>query len=514
MGHFQMRGMNFYFDCLRKTFESEKPLAKLLRTDSGYFLYDTGTNKILGCRKEVYQLLYELFTNDFNKAIQDHIAQFGETEFLSSAKDISESIEIEKILQVKKATKFGLSYHFKDFKEILNTSVQGINLEVTCECPLRCGYCIYQDHYQDKRNFSKEEMSLGIAKKSIEFLKAHSTQLDPVMLGFYGGEPLLRFPFIKECVEFARQILVGKELIFNITTNAVLITPEIAEYLLKEGFSILVSLDGPKEIHDRYRLDKNGKGSFDHTLKGLRILAEKHRDIKKGMISINVVYAPPYSEEKINKIDRFLKELNWLPKASVFINYPSNNSIPVIMASEKKFKENKEIGRWSFEKYKQDFEQSGPMVKGQIEKRFATFIQRPVLAEPLDSYSLNGCCLPGQRKSYITTDGSIHICEKISSQCPPIGTIDKGFDFETIRKVYIADYVEKSIGICSGCWGIRLCDVCYIHAFNERGELDLNRKSRHCHSILNALEKSLGDFIAILEKSPEKLDYLYHYDIK
>lgn len=323
----------------------------------------------------------------------------------------------------------------------------------------------------------------------------------------------MRFSFIKDCVEYARNIIKGKELIFNITTNAVLVTPEIAEYLFKEGFSILVSLDGPEEIHDSYRKDKNGKGSFDRTINGLKILAEKYRQIKKGMISINVVYTPPYSEEKIDHINNFFKELEWLPVVNVFTNYHNKNSIPLGMVSNEDLKQNKTVMQWAFDKYKSDFEKSVSMARRQIEKKFASFIQRPVFNEPIDIFQLNGCCLPGQRKSHITTDGTIKICEKISSNSLSIGNVYTEFDFETIEKIYIKDYAEKSIEICSGCWGICLCDICYIQAFNERGELDMNRKNMYCHSNLHSLENSLKNFATLMKENPGKLDYLYQYEI-
>jgi uncharacterized protein len=333
------------------------------------------------------------------------------------------------------------------------------------------------------------------------------------MIGFYGGEPLMRFSFIKDCVDYSRKIIKGKELKFNMTTNAVLVTPEIAEYLFNEGFSILVSLDGPKEIHDRYRIDKNGKGSFDRTINGLKILADKHREIKKGMISVNVVYTPPYSEEKINLINDFIKELTWLPVVNARTNYPSPHSIPIDMVSEEDLKQDKTIMQWAFEKYKTGFENSALMVKGQIEKTFAKFIQRSVLNEPFDSFYFNGCCLPGHRKIHITTDGSIQICEKISTDSPSIGNVYSGFDFDTIEKVYIREYAEKSIEICSGCWGIRFCSVCYIQAFNEKGKFDIDSKNMTCHSNLQSLENSLKNFAALMGENPGKLDYLYQYEI-
>ncbi|MCP5049044.1 MAG: hypothetical protein GY940_17875 [bacterium] len=184
------------------------------------------------------------------------------------------------------------------------------------------------------------------------------------------------------------------------------------------------------------------------------------------------------------------------------------------MVSEEDFKEEKNMMQWAFEKYREGFDRSDSMVRRQIEKRFAKFIKRPVLTEPMDCHSLNGCCLPGKRKNYITTGGDIHICEKMPGNCPPIGHVDTGFDLETIKKVYIDDYAGKSIGYCSGCWAIRICDVCYAHSFNDGGEMDMEKKCKSCRSVLNTLEQSLCNFITLMEENPGKLDYLNQYDIK
>ena len=510
-----MREKKFYLDRLQQAFGKEKPLARMLRTSSGYYVYDTGTNKILECRKEVYDLIQELFVKDVNKAAADFISRWGENEFLAAADEIVEAMDTEKILVVKKATKSGLSDHFKDFKKMLTSSVKAINLEVTQDCTLRCAYCIYQDHFKEKRNYSQKVMGLDVGKKAIELLKAHSSALDTVSIGFYGGEPLMRFPFIKDCVEYAKKLFTGEKIGFNITTNATLITDEVAEYLIKEGFFVMVSLDGPKAFHDKFRKDAKGHGSFDKTLNGLRLLSEKYRETKKGTIALNLVYTPPFSEHKLDTTNNYFKELKWLPKeVPILTHYPVNNSIPAAFAAEADLKEDKYLFDWAVDKYKVDPDKSDSMVKGQIEERFAKFMQRPVLTEPVDSYFLNGCCIPGLRKNYITTNGDIQLCEKMPGNCPAVGNVNTGFDFETIKNIYIDEYVEKSIDTCSRCWGLRLCDVCYVYAFNERGELDMKKKSGHCQTVLNNVEKCLLYFVTLMEENPGKLDYLYQFDIK
>jgi uncharacterized protein len=170
--------------------------------------------------------------------------------------------------------------------------------------------------------------------------------------------------------------------------------------------------------------------------------------------------------------------------------------------------------QWAFEKYRVDLDKSDSMVKGIMGKPFSRLMQRTVYTAPVDSCSLNGCCVPGQRKNFIDVDGHIHICERISTHAPAIGHVDTGFDFETIKKVYIDDYAEKSLKDCSGCWGLRLCDICYYLAFNDEGELDMEKKRKYCGYQLRDLERILGYFISLQEKNPGKLDYLYQYEIQ
>jgi uncharacterized protein len=352
-----------------------------------------------------------------------------------------------------------------------------------------------------------------VAKKAIQYLKVHSSKIDLVGIGFYGGEPLLRFPFIQRCVEYTRQIFADRGVLFNITTNATLITPKIAEYLLENGFSILVSLDGPEIFHDTYRKDKTGNGSYQKTIKGLKILSNKYKEIKKGQISINLVYTPPFSTQKLDTIYEFLDDLCWLPLTNVTTVYPSEGTIPANLISGEDLYQDKNLMQWAFEKYMANYRESTPIVRGIIEQRFAKLMQRPVFSEPVDRSFFNGCCVPGQRKNFITADGMIKVCEKISSQSPEIGNVFNGHDINRIQKTYIEDYAENSIEDCSRCWGSKLCDVCYIAAFNESGVLDLERKRNQCLGSLKSTERLLGCFVDFMKVNPGDYNHLFQYDL-
>jgi uncharacterized protein len=508
-----MENKTYYMNFLRMIFgEGKRPLAKMIFTGAGYFLYDTGTNKILECGKEIFDLINHLYNKDLNNAVAAFTTEYDEPKFLEVAEKIMTAVNTEKILLTKPAGQFGLSEHFHDIEETMNSGIKSITLEVTEQCNLRCGYCLYGNQFSQQRNHGQDHMSIDTAYQAIRFLKERSPGEDSAAVGFYGGEPLLRFPFIKKCVRFAREVMQGKKINFNITTNATLIDEEIADFLIKENFSVLVSIDGPREIHDKYRKDTKGRGSFKTVLSSLELLVEKHKRHGAGSVAINAVYNPPYTVEKLEAIHRFFAGQDWSPDVDVTLQYANYSSLKGLFRRED-LKEEKHLTLWAMDEYKQSFQHSSSMVKEQLEKRFAKFMQRSILSEPMDCYTLNGCCVPGQRKNFVTTDGSLQACEKMFRDCPSIGHVDTGFDGDTIKKVYIDDYAEKSLPTCSRCWALRLCDVCYSHAYNEHGQLDLKQKHRHCYNTLKALEKFLGSFIALLAESPEGLDYLAEYEI-
>jgi len=127
-------------------------------------------------------------------------------------------------------------------------------------------------------------MPFETAKKAIDYyfsLFEESLELNPnrdASIGFYGGEPLLEFDLIKRCIEYTKQNYSRFEPQFNMTTNGTLLTRERADYLMENKVSIAVSLDGPKEEHDRKRVYANGEGTFDDVMRNVSYLISKGYD--------------------------------------------------------------------------------------------------------------------------------------------------------------------------------------------------------------------------------------------
>ena len=162
-----------------------------------------------------------------------------------------------------------------------------------------------------QRSHSNKDMHWETAKKSIDFLREHSVDSTQVNIGFYGGEPLLRFSLIKQIVAYAREKFDGKELAFTITTNGTLLNEEIISYFEKEDVQLMISLDGPKEIHDKNRVFPNGQGSFDTVMENLERLKAIAPDYAKK-VSFSMVMDPINDYDCINQITITTREHHFL----------------------------------------------------------------------------------------------------------------------------------------------------------------------------------------------------------
>jgi len=152
--------------------------------------------------------------------------------------------------------------------------VKAICLHVAHDCNLRCNYCFAgTGAFGGQRGL----MDLGTGKKAIDFLLEASAHRKHCEVDFFGGEPLLNFQVVKALVEYGKSQAAakGKTIKFTLTTNAVLLTEEIQNYLEQEDISVVLSIDGRPEVHDRMRPFANGKGSYDQVALRLKQFAQK-----------------------------------------------------------------------------------------------------------------------------------------------------------------------------------------------------------------------------------------------
>jgi uncharacterized protein len=147
--------------------------------------------------------------------------------------------------------------------------VSDVSLDMSGACNMGCVYC-----FEDAIKSRIGPMSRETAAKALDFAFTKAAASPRLALHFGSGEPLIRFDLLKEIVAQAnaRAASLGKSISYDLTTNATLVTDEIAAFLRDHPFSVRVSCDGPAELHDRFRPMRGGQPSHAAVERGLRIL--------------------------------------------------------------------------------------------------------------------------------------------------------------------------------------------------------------------------------------------------
>ena len=149
-----------------------------------------------------------------------------------------------------------------ELKEKTAGVVKALCLHIAHTCNLNCSYCFAS---QGKYHGERAVMSFEVGKRALDFLVENSGNRRNLEVDFFGGEPLMNFQVVKDLVAYARSIEKekGKNFRFTLTTNGVLIDDDVIEFANRECSNVVLSLDGRKEIHDRYRVDYAGNGSWE-----------------------------------------------------------------------------------------------------------------------------------------------------------------------------------------------------------------------------------------------------------
>lgn len=233
--------------------------------------------------------------------------------------------------------------------------IKAMCLHIAHDCNLRCKYCFASTgDYHEGRML----MSLETGKKAVDFLIEKSGDRKFLEVDFFGGEPTLNFDVVKQIVEYARsrEQEANKKFRFTITTNGVLLTDDMIEFINKEMNNVVLSIDGRKEVNDRLRVRADGSGSYDTILpKFKKLVAARGNDkdwyvrgtytkynldfsndvmhlFEQGFeqISVEPVMADPKMPYAITKADlprifdeyeELMKKITEVRKAGKFINF-------------------------------------------------------------------------------------------------------------------------------------------------------------------------------------------------
>ena len=215
----------------------------------------------------VDEVAYDIIALFENTSKDDILKAMAEK--YTGREDISEADIVECYAQVEELKASGKLFAPDTFEAMAGTLkqktagvVKALCLHIAHTCNLNCAYCFAS---QGKYNGERDVMSFEVGKRALDFLIENSGSRHNLEVDFFGGEPLMNFQVVKDLVAYARSIEKehNKNFRFTLTTNGVLVDDDVIDFANKECSNVVLSLDGRKEIHDRYRVDYAGNGSWD-----------------------------------------------------------------------------------------------------------------------------------------------------------------------------------------------------------------------------------------------------------
>jgi uncharacterized protein len=333
-------------------------------------------------------------------------------------------------------------------------------LNVTNQCNLACTYCYEYgaDKIVDTENGKQPKfMTEETARDAVEFMLKESGTSPVAYLTFFGGETLMNFPVLKRTVAYAREraAALGKQVHFSLTTNATLLRPDTIEFLAENDIGVTISIDGPAEIQDKFRVFQNGRGSYDIVAPKIKELLARHKTrpvgarvtLNKGTIDVKRIYA--HLTEELG-----FAEVGFAPATSAPTR---DHAIP-----EGGFDEM--LGQ--FRELAEEFLEAS--VAG---KHHGFSNVRETLEEIHKGMSKAFPCGAGLGLMGVSTGGDVALCHRFAgSDDHKLGTVRDGIDRDAQLAFLGRHHVDAKTD-CSKCWARPLCSGgCYHEAHTRYGD--------------------------------------------
>ena len=280
---------------------------------NGYnIVLDTASGSVHAVDEVAYDIIALYKEKSPEEIVAEILAKYPEDPELSEA-DILECIEDIRSLEAAGKLFSEDPYEKLAFDYKRNTNVvKALCLHVAHTCNLNCSYCFAsQGKYQGERAL----MSFEVGKQAFDFLIANSGTRRNLEVDFFGGEPLMNLDVVKQLVAYARSIekAHGKNFRFTLTTNGVLLDDETTEFLNAEMSNVVLSLDGRPEVHDRFRKDYAGRGSYDLILPKFKRFVEQREGKSYYMRGTYTHHNTDFTKDIFHMADLGFTELSMEP---------------------------------------------------------------------------------------------------------------------------------------------------------------------------------------------------------
>jgi uncharacterized protein len=346
-------------------------------------------------------------------------------------------------------------------------------------------------------------MSRETLRAAIDLLLASSRPR--LTLTFYGGEPLLRFDFIRRCVAYADRRLGRRAHRFSLTTNASLLSDRVADFLVAHRFIVTVSPAGPRAAHDRNRRFAAGGGTFAHVARGLERLRRRlaPEDFANRVI-LNAVLEPPAD---LGALGRF------------FAGYPSwlRLSSPEYGGAPGRGRSGRARGAaamaGAMRDYclgaarSEDFRLAGVSLPFECYHRELRRLHARPQGRMAEPARVLGLCQPGRTRAFVSAAGKLYVCERLEDSANMvIGSVERG-----VEPARVAGILDAAAGLdfsrCRDCWLVRLCNMCFAHLVCG-GRFSEEKWRFSCQARREHYADALRLYCQIVEQDETALDFL------
>ena len=361
--------------------------------------------------------------------------------------------------------------------------VKALCLHIAHSCNLTCSYCFAG---QGRYHGESALMSYETGKRALDFLIENSGTRHNLEVDFFGGEPLLNFDVVKRLVEYARSIEKekNKNFRFTLTTNGMLVDDDVIDFCNREMSNVVLSLDGRKEVHDRYRVDHAGRGSWDVIVPKFQKFVRERGDKNYYMRGTFTHENPDFLEDIKVMLDLGFTELSMEPVVA------AEGSAAALTEDDK------------------------TIVMQQYEDLAKLMLQRDKEGKPFTFYhymiDLKGgpCiykrisgCGSGTEYMAVTPQGDLYPCHQfVGEEKFKLGDIWNGVSNTAIQDEFLSCNVYARPE-CRDCWAKLYCSGgCAANAYHATGSVkgvykygcDLFRKRMEC-AIAVAVAREIGD---------------------
>jgi uncharacterized protein len=368
-------------------------------------------------------------------------------------------------------------------------------LNVTNQCNLSCTYCYEygEDKIVDTENGRKAKfMTEETARESVDFMLRESGSNRVAHLTFFGGETLLNLPVVKSTIEYARRRAAetGKEVDFSLTTNATLLRPDVIEFLAENRVGVTISIDGPKEVQDQFRVFHNGSGSYDVVAPRIKELLRRHRSRPIGA-RVTLTTA----NRDIRGIFRHLRDE---------IGFWEVGFAPVTTAANRQYA----IGEDGYDRMLEQFRGlAAEFLEDALANRHHGFSNvKDTLEEIHKGVNKAYPCGAGLGLMGVSTDGDVALCHRFAgSDDHKLGTVSGGLD-KLVQIGFLEKHHIDHKTDCAQCWARPLCSGgCYHEAHTRYGDT-AHANLHYCEWIRGWTETCLQIYAELAVRNPKYLE--------